>query len=211
MAGENFEAISHIASLSASGIALASTAYFWLVKVNRERPALDVEPVGCVTGSILVPHFNAEIYQALRPREDQVLAGYWLNLAVVNNSVLPNAMIEISARLRLSNDGWIKARTGLFSSDADTVAPTFPMNIDPMSTCRVPLELTLAMRGDDSGLGNQARSEMAQAALVQGNSIEITIKGVRNTSFRFLLNHAAGGKLATQKPLRFLEGYRRAA
>jgi len=97
----------------------------------------------------------------------------------------------------------------LFSSESDP--KVLPINVDPMSTSRVPLELTLAMRGDDSQAGNQQRTEMAQQALVEGNSIEITIKGVRNTSFRFILNHAAGGKLARQKPLRFLEGYRRAA
>ena len=55
MAGTNFETFSHIASLSGSAIALASTTYFWLVKVNRERPAMVVEPVGSVTGSVLIP------------------------------------------------------------------------------------------------------------------------------------------------------------
>ena len=211
MAGTNFETFSHIASLSGSAIALASTTYFWLVKVNRERPAMVVEPVGSVTGSVLLPRAHSDSYQAIRPREDQVLVGYWLNLAVVNNSVLPNAIIEVSAKVRLNDEGWVSARTNLFSNDAQTPAESLPINVAPLSTARVPLALALAMRGDDSGLGNRERTDMATSALAEGNSIEITIKGVRNTSFRSLLNHAKDGRLATQKPLRFLEGYRRAA
>ena len=211
MADTNFETFSHIASLSGSAIALASTTYFWLIKVNRERPAMVVEPVGSVEGSVLVPRAHTESYQAIRPREDQVLVGYWLNLAVVNNSVLPNAIIDISAKVRLNDEGWVSARTNLFSNNPETPAESLPINVAPLSTARVPLALSLAMRGDDSGLGNQERTDMATAALAEGNSIEITIKGVRNTSFRSLLNHTPGGKLASQKPLRFLEGYRRAA
>ena len=211
MAGENFQTISQIVSLSGSAIALASTAYFWLVKVNRERPAMVVEPVGSVTGSVIIPRADIESYQAIKPRDDQVLVGYWLNLAVVNNSVLPNAIIEVSAKVRLNDEGWVTARSSLFSQDAETAPDSLPINVAPLSTARVPLALKLAMRGDDSGLGNRERTDMATNALAEGNSIEITIKGVRNTSFRSLLNHAKDGKLATQKPLRFLEGYRRAA
>ena len=211
MAGENFEAFSHIASLSASAIALASTSYFWLVKVNRERPAIEVEPVGNVNGSVLVPRFHMDSFQAIRPREDQVMVGYWLNLAVVNNSVLPNAIIEVSAKVRLAYEGWVPVRANLFSHDPETAAETLPINVAPLSTARVPLELTLAMSGDDSGLGNRERADLATAALAEGNSIEITIKGVRDTSFRFLLNHTAGGKLTSHKPRHFFKPYRRAA
>ena len=211
MAGTNFETISHIASLSGSAIALASTTYFWLVKVNRERPAMVIEPVGSVTGSILIPRAHSQSYQAIKPREDQVLVGYWLNLAVVNNSVLPNAIIEVSAKVRLKDEGWVPAQARLFSENAEIAPDTLPINVAPLSTARVPIALTLAMQGDDSGLGNRERTDIAEAALAEGNSIEISIRGVRNTSFQSRLNHTAGGKLATQKPLRFLESYRRAA
>ena len=197
----NFDSLGQGFSIAASSLALISTTWFWLVRVRRESPSLAVEPVGLLTGQALLPQQHPEAWRAVGPKEHQVLAAFWMDVAIVNNSVLPNAVLEITAEVNLKGQGWTVASPRLVAdnpenSNSGNHDTRLPVNVSPMTTARLPLELAVAMNGDLSDTTNQQRADMAMESLADGASIRLNIKGVRDTAFAFSLAHNRAGKMS---------------
>jgi len=194
----SFESASQIISLVASFAALISTFYFWLVRVNREQPDLGMEKLGPWKGCVLLPQEHTEAYRSLKPTEDEVMAGYWVDLAVINNSIVPNAVLEINAEIRLHDGPWQTAEARLTSEGK------LPINLSPLTTVGLPVELTTCFKGSYSETTNQQRADMATDALTAGDSVRIRIKGIRGVTFEFTLSgkevKVDAGTAANSKP-----------
>jgi len=132
------ENLREYASLGGSMLALASTFYFWLVRANRERSRLAVHPIGDMQGTALMAMDDVETYRRLSPTDDQMCVKYWLHLAIVNNSSLPNALLGARVWLWLASGEMREMDVRHESPDQDL----FPANLSPLTT--VSLKLALA-------------------------------------------------------------------
>lgn len=105
-----------IASMIASALSAAWTAYFWLVKVRRERPDLRAH---------LADHelFLGGSLGGTRQ------VGIKLGLIVANYSSLPNALLGVRLWVRQKDKGWL-AVEGL---SYDKATP-LPFNVPAMQT-----------------------------------------------------------------------------
>jgi hypothetical protein len=173
-----FEAAREYASLCGSVIALISTFYFWLVRANRERPQLEIHPIGDMQGCLILFNEDSETYQRLRPSKQEHCAKYWLHLAVVNNSSLPNAVLGIRVWLQRRNGDWQPMDVRHQTPNEDLL----PINVDPLTTASLKLSLAMLYSGE---LQNDfaGRAAAAGDALPREIPIRIELTGLGERQF----------------------------
>ncbi len=186
------ETLREYVALVGSLIAVASTLYFWLVRANRERAKLTAHAVSPLTGCVLMNE-DYETQRRVNPGQGQVCAKYFLSLAVVNNSSMPNALIGAKVFLPLRSKTspsptWTEMDVRHLQADT----PLFPINLSPLSTCSLPLAISAAIDGTLDG-GFAGRAITAGEALPSPIPIRIELKGVGDQVFQVeLLDNAIG-------------------
>ena len=108
-----------IASMIGSALTAAWTAYFWLVRVKRERPDLR-------------PYLADQETFLAHSTGDQRYVGCKFGLIVANYSSLPNALLGVRLWLRQRDRGWLEVENVTF--DAKT---PLPFNVPAMQTVLV--------------------------------------------------------------------------
>jgi hypothetical protein len=106
-------------SMIGSALTAAWTAYFWVVRVKRERPDLR-------------PHLaDHEVFLGNTVGEARQV-GIKLGLVVANYSSLPNALLGVRLWIRKRDGGWLPIESVTF--DAKT---PLPFNVPAMQTVLV--------------------------------------------------------------------------
>jgi hypothetical protein len=108
-----------IASMIGSALTAAWTAYFWLVRVKRERPNLR-------------PYLADQEQFLAHSTGEHRHVGIKLGLIVANYSSLPNALLGVRLWLRQRDRGWLEVENVAF--DAKT---PLPFNVPAMQTVLV--------------------------------------------------------------------------
>lgn len=177
----DFDTFRTFFSLSASAMALASSIYLWITRFNREQPNLSVEQVSPLRGEFVWPRNFPEVYQAIAPRENEGLVCLWADVAVINNSTMPNAALQIEAWVKLANGKWQPTLVHL-CEEVKT-----PVNIKPHSTSRLALQLSTKLPYDSSRSSNRDRVDQAMNQLSETRDLKIRIRGVKQVAFQNIL------------------------
>ena len=121
-----------MASFVGSSASVAVTGYFWLVKMNRERPQLQFEVVDHASFVDVGPATTTEQWLHFR-----------LALVVVNNSTLPNAVLGIKVN--------VMPKQSAVWKEAERVRPVrgsvFPLNL-PALDKRQPVYISFRFSTD---------------------------------------------------------------
>jgi hypothetical protein len=159
-------------SLAGSTVSLGVTSYFWFVKMNRERPQLRCESLE--HGSFI----------DLDHAEDEIRTLHFrLALVVVNESILPNAVV----------------RAEVIAPQSDThhqppaprpvAGSSFPLNLLPMHSGLLTMEWRQSF-----GYLAEIEACTEPGDIVDGylkhywkdaSGVTVTLRGLRNTAFRF--------------------------
>jgi hypothetical protein len=161
-------AVSFVGSAASVGV----TGYFWLVKVNRERPRLLVEGVEHVSHIDL-----GTCEQGVRT------LCFRQGLVVVNESTLPSAVLGASVRVR--------SRAGKQWQTVDGVRPapgsTLPLNLPPLQSGLLTLDWEVPFPADDRAEAMEAPDWVIAAYLEKHwaapDQVTVEIRGVRGKSF----------------------------
>lgn len=194
------ETIRETVALVSSFIAVASTFYFWLVRANRERAQLTVQAVAPLTGTVLMNE-DYETQQRVRAGDGMVCAKYFLSLAVVNNSSLPNALIGVRVWMPF-RDGEHSDRVVWTEMDIRHFQPEtalFPINLQPLSTSSLSLAMAAAIPGTHDG-GFARRALTATEALSMPVPIRVELRGLNHQTFVVEIEDAGLG-MAHPKPV----------
>jgi hypothetical protein len=168
-------AVSFVGSAASVGV----TSYFWLVKMNRERPRLLVEGVDHVS------------YIDLGTCEGGVRTlCFRQGLVVVNESTLPSAVLGATVRVR--------SRTGKNWQTLDGVRPapgsTIPLNLPPLQSGLLTIDWEVPFPADDRAEAFEDPDRVIAAYLEKhwaaADRVTVEVRGVRGKSF------------ATEVPLR---------
>lgn len=176
-----------LASLTGSLIAVTSTLYFWLIRSNDEKPNLELFALKPPEGSVMLPQEQPHGFYKFCPSDDHVCAMYWLDLAVVNNSTLPNAILGLQASMRLADNTW---REAMVQTPDET---PLPLNLSPLTTIGLPVTLSLPIEGP-LGSDNAARAMQATNALTKPIQLRISLHGLKNRTFDVVLTDSADAK-----------------
>ena len=155
-------------SLMASFFAVASTFYFWLVRANRERAKLAACTVTGLRGTMLMAMEDTATYRRVAPGDSEIVLKYWLDLAIVNNSSLPNALLGIKVWVKFTDGRW----HAMDVASADPEADLFPQNVDPLTTAGMKLTLATKCEGSIGGgfRGRCVAGASASASRVGGSA-----------------------------------------
>ena len=161
-------AVSFVGSAASVGV----TGYFWLVKMNRERPRLLVEGVDHVS------------YIDLGTCEGDVRTlCFRQGLVVVNESTLPTAVLSAAVRVR--------ARAGNEWVAVDGVRPapgsTLPLNLPPLQSGLLTIDWEVPFPADDRAEGFDEPDRVIAAYLEKHwatpDRVTVEVRGVRGKSF----------------------------
>jgi hypothetical protein len=177
-----------LASLGGSVLALASTLYFWLIRANRERARLAAHLIGDMQGSIVTPHRDLAVYHRLKPASNEHCLKYWLHIAVVNNSSLPNALLGARVSIQFKDGAW---RT-MEVRHVDDQCDLFPVNLSSLSTSSLKLALATTY-ADAFEQDHEGRAAAAGDALPRTVPIRIELIGLQNKSFVYELMDTGNG------------------
>lgn len=165
-------------SLLASFFAVASTFYFWLVRANRERAKLAACVVTGMRGTMMMAMEDAVTFRRVAPGDNQIVLKYWLDLAIVNNSCLPNALLGIKVWVKFTDGRW----HAMDVASADPEADLFPQNIDPLTTAGMKLALATKWEGNVSG-GFRERECAAGDALPELVPVRVELQALQGQTF----------------------------
>ncbi len=174
-------------SMGGSLLAVTSTLYFWLVRSNGEKPNLEVFAMKPPEGCVLMPQEQPQGFYKFCSFDDHVCAMYWLDLAVVNNSTLPNAILGLQASMRLADNRW---REAMVQTPNET---PLPLNLSPLTTIGLPVTLSLPIEGP-LGSDNAARAKQATDALTTPIQLRISLHSLKNRTFDVVLTDSADAK-----------------
>ena len=168
-------------SLGASAAALASSIYLWVTRLRREQPNLAIEQVSPLVGEFVWPVQFAELYQTIKPGDDEGLACLWADIAVINNSTMPNAVLQI--------DGWIKLANGLWHPTLVSLREEakMPINVTPHSTARLALQLATKLPYDGTRTSNRDRVDQVNEQISDSRELKVRIRGVKGAAFQAVL------------------------
>ncbi|TWT50383.1 hypothetical protein Pla22_31250 [Rubripirellula amarantea] len=174
----NAESLREYLALVGSALALISTAYFWIVRANRERMCLAAHPVMSMEGCVL---FNEdyETTRRVKPGDGEVCVKYLMHLAAINYSSLPNSILGIRVWLRFNDGGWKEMDVRGQLPDQRL----FPANVAPLSTTELPLALATAIPGTLSG-GFADRAAAAGDALPPTVDVRVELHTIAKKSFQ---------------------------
>ncbi|MCC9655787.1 hypothetical protein [Rhodopirellula halodulae] len=165
-------------SLAGSLFAVLSTFYFWLIRANRERAKVEACAVNGLRGTMLMAMEDTATYRSVQPSENEIVLKYWLDLAIVNNSELPNALLGIKVWMKFADGRWHAMQVGAVESGEDL----FPINVDPLTTAALHLTLATKIPGEVSG-GFRERECAAGDALPSEVPIRIEMQALRDKVF----------------------------
>lgn len=154
----DLEKLREYVALGGSMLALASTGYFWFVRANRERMQLSIYPAGSLRGSVLANE-DFDTLRRVSPNTGQVCAKYFLDLAIVNNSTLPNAVLGVRVKIQMA-DGSVRT---MDTQPADPQEVLVPANLRPLSTAHFRLAVSTAIDGSLTGGFAERESQAADA------------------------------------------------
>lgn len=175
------ETLREYVALGSSLLALASTAYFWFVRANRERMQLSIYPAGALRGSVLANE-DFDTLRRVSPNKGQVCAKYFLDLAIVNNSTLPNAVLGIRVKIQMA-DGTVRT---MDTHPADPQQVLVPANLNPLSTAHFCLAVSTAIDGLLTGGFAEREYQAADALEFQPEvTVELMALGEKKFSRTF--------------------------
>ncbi|WP_148618928.1 hypothetical protein [Mariniblastus fucicola] len=177
----DFDFLRSFFSLGASAAALASSIYLWLSRFKKEQPNLSIEQVSPLLAEFVWPRNFAELYQAIVPNESEGLVCLWTNVAVINNSTMPNAVLQIDAWVKLANGKWQPTIVDLCEE------AKLPINVEPHSTSRLSLQLATKLPYDSTRSSNQDRVDQAMVQLAENRDVKIRIRGVKQKAFQAIV------------------------
>jgi hypothetical protein len=157
------EQLINFASLMGSGFATILTAYFWLVRSQRERPDLRF---------FLAAPLDANLSRARSGADGRVDCGVFVKCVVANYSMLPDTLIKVRAKL-LGRDGqWITCHV---STEEHT---SLPINVPGMHSTLMQLILQFEAPGELSGSTTASRRETALDQLASPPRIQVELWGL---------------------------------
>jgi hypothetical protein len=160
-------AVSFVGSVASVGV----TGYFWLVKMNRERPRLLIEGVEHVS------------YVDLGPCEGDVRTlCFRQGLVVVNESSLPSAVLGATVRVRSRAGDWVTV-DGVRPAAGSTV----PLNLPPLQSGLLTIDWEVAFPFDAAAEALESPDRVIDAYLEKhwsaSDRVTIEIRGVRGKTF----------------------------
>lgn len=159
-------------SLAGSTVSLGVTSYFWFVKMNRERPQILCESLE--HGSFIDLDRAVEEIRSLHFR---------LALVVVNESILPNAIVRAEVIAPQAEAGHQPPLP------RPVAGSSFPLNLLPMHSGLLTIEWEQSF-----GYLNNVEANEDPASIVEGylkhywkssTDVTVALRGLRGTSFRF--------------------------
>lgn len=172
-------------SLIASGMSVAGTAYFWVVKARREQPNLQIYPCA---GSVEV---NLGVYRG----ETRGLQ-FRTSVVVANYSSLPNAVIGVDLSM--------KRRDGSWEDVPSSRAANLPLNIPSLTTQRIELDWSAVLPALADAESRRA-SEIAAAYLdhyfAAPRKLGVAVWALGHREFRAILPLGAEAAAVRDVPL----------
>ena len=175
----DLELVREMFGVVASAVACVSTFWFWLLRTRSERPQLDALPIGPLSGCVLTAHNDLDLYQRLQPSEGQIVLRYWMDIAVINASRRPNAILSLKVLLE-SAEGSMQAATIL--ADPGDKTPPFPINLAPETTSTVRLAVAITVPGTISS-GHRNHILQAGDQLAVQPRVSVYLTGLGNQIF----------------------------
>jgi hypothetical protein len=169
--GPRVEELVKYASFAGSVLATASTAYFWLVRANGERPRLKTYRVAALDGA------------QLAGGPGTMRSQFYVKAVVANYSSLPNAVLGVRT--------WVKGRDGAWQEAATILDEKSqpPFNLPPLHT--VPLGLTITITVPEAGPDAPrpaSRREAAFQSVAQPVEIKVELRGLSEKRFSDVLS-----------------------
>lgn len=161
-------AVSFVGSAASVGV----TGYFWLVKMNRERPRLLVEGVDHVS---FVDLGTCE--------HDVRTLCFRQGLVIVNESTLPSAVLGAAVRAR--------SRAGKGWQTVEGVRPapgsTLPLNLPPLQSGLLTIDWEVPFPADDRAEALESPDRVVAAYLERHwaapDRVTVEVRGVRGKAF----------------------------
>jgi hypothetical protein len=159
-------------SFAGSAASVGVTGYFWLVKMNRERPRLLIEEVDHIS------------YIDLGACENDVRTlCFRQGMVVVNESTLPSAVLGASVRVR--------SRVGRKWLTIEGIRPapgsTLPLNLPPLQSGLLTIDWEIPFPVDDRAEALESPDRVIAAYLEKHwatpDRVTIEVRGVRGRSF----------------------------
>src|SRR5262245_51289707 len=169
-------------SFSASLFSSLATAYFWLVRAQKERPCLK-------------PHFADKEFFLGNSRDGVRQIGLKLGLIVANYSSLPNSILSARLWARLP-EGWHELTNVAF----DKQTPQ-PFNVPSLQTVLLRLNATLSFPyQDELEEGNKTVGNYLNRFLTPSREIRIELRRLGDEADVHTLMLASAG----EQPLQLL-------
>jgi hypothetical protein len=178
----DFNSLRSFFSIAASATALASSIYLWVTRLNREQPNLSVEQVSPLLAKFVWPRNFSELYQAIGPSESEGLVCLWTYVAVINNSIMPNVVLQFDAWVKLANGSWQPTLANLRDE------AKLPVNVTPHSTASLTLQLATKLPYDSTRSSNRDRVDQAMVQLAETRDLKIRIRGVKQKAFQSIVS-----------------------
>lgn len=123
-----------------------------------------------------------ETLRSVNPGQGEVCAKYWLDVIVANRSIMPNALLELKVQLMDCDGTFREAHVSPLNPET-TLAP---LNLPPLGTTLMRLNLAIAVEGDIRGGYNEMETQAAdglppeprirfEAAMLDGHPIKIEL------------------------------------
>lgn len=172
--------VSELVSLGGSAIAVISTFYFWLVRAKGERPHLVIHPIGHLTGFAMMASDDGDTYRRLGGPPERTFLKYGLRLAIVNNSSLPNALLDARVWIEMADGKWRLMDV----AHPEPGESLFPVNLGPLTTHGVVLALATGgfELADTSFAGRDAAGG---DALPRRVPIRVELTGLGDRKFKY--------------------------
>jgi hypothetical protein len=166
-----------VVSLLGSAVATLSTLYFWLVRVNREKPQLKVHLAGPLGADTLAAAAGAP------PGTARSL--FSVKAVVANYSALPNAVLGVRTWVKTREGTWAPAVTSL---DEKTQPP---FNLPPLHTVPLTLTATVTVPERPESAPRVSRREAALESVAQPVELKLELIALNEYRFTETLSRAA--------------------
>ena len=165
-----------VLSLIGSAIATLSTLYFWLVRVNRERPQLKIHLAGPMAADTLAAAAGAP------PGTARSL--FSVKAVVANYSALPNAVLGVRAWVKTREGNWAPAVTSV----DDKTQP--PFNLPPLHTVPLTLTATVTVPERPESAPRLSRREIALQSVAEPVQVKLELTALNERRFTETLTPA---------------------
>ncbi|MCI0684654.1 MAG: hypothetical protein L0Y71_21365 [Gemmataceae bacterium] len=167
-------------SFGASLFSSLATAYFWMVRMQNERPCLK-------------PHLADKEFFLGNSRDGVRQIGLKLGVIVANYSALPNAILGARLWMR-SPEGWLELTSVAF----DKQTPQ-PFNVPSLQTVLLRLNATLSFPYQDAlEEGNRTVSNYLNRFLTPARELRIELRRLGDEAASHTLTLASAGEQSAQ-------------